>query len=250
MAEKTLTFHSYIDGQRRNLDNALKFRLFGIACPKLHDLYALAIGSLAEAPNSASPAFGQLLLICHSCYLSAATLVGQAQPDDAGAITRRAIEAVRLAAAMKADPMILDKWMAYEDRLERWKARREGKKPKPLNIHIPVEHPIVKELMDIWGMLSDSEVHFTPEYFSSLPWKIERGALFLNYFPGDQQALERSVVHLVGTHLSILRVLEECLDGDFRSIPLWDGVVRSIHEVTKPYADKLGGASDAEVTFD
>ena len=72
------------------------------------------------------------------------------QPDDAGPITRRAIEVVRLAAAMKADPAVAERWIAYEKRMERWQARDQGEMPRPLHIPIPAKTPLVKQLMDTW----------------------------------------------------------------------------------------------------
>jgi hypothetical protein len=199
-------------------------------------MYQLAI---AGAPSGISPFFGQILLICHKSFLAAATLIGQAQPDDAGPITRRAIEAVRLAAALKDDPTIAEKWVAHETRTERWQARREGTKPPRLHVEIPVKHPLVKELMESWGMLSDSDVHFTPEYLISQQWKEEEDSLFLQYFSGDQDTIERAVIHLLGAHMMMLRVLDDCMEGAISRNAQWVQVSKEIHAVAGPYAERF-----------
>ena len=102
-----MVFHEFIEAQRKNLESALKFELFGATCPRMDKLYEI---SIAAVPADNSKVYAKFLLICHKSFLSAATLIGQAQPDDAGAITRRAIEVVRLAAALKDDPAIADTW--------------------------------------------------------------------------------------------------------------------------------------------
>ena len=106
-----LSLCEYIKAQRSNLKSALEFELFGATCPRMDKLYRLSIEAALALPKDKSPALEkslQSLLICHKSFLAAATLIGQAQPDDAAPITRRAVEAVRLAAAMKADPAIED----------------------------------------------------------------------------------------------------------------------------------------------
>lgn len=87
--------------------------------------------------------------MCHKSFLTAANLVAQAQPEDAGPVTRREIEIVRLAAAFKDDESLLDQWNSCEERLKRWEDRRNEKEPEPEPFHIKIEvkHPIGKELL-------------------------------------------------------------------------------------------------------
>lgn len=232
-----MPFQEYIDAQRKNLESALKFELFGVTCPLMDKLYEISIGAV---PKNKSPVFAQFLLICHKSFLAAATLIGQAQPDDAGPITRRAIEVVRLAAAIKVDSSIAKIWLAYEERMERWKTRDKGERPKSLQIHIPVKHPLVKQLMDSWGMISDSDVHFTPEYFHTLRWEKRDDKMFLHYFIGEQRTVESAIIHLLGAHMMMLRVLDECQDGALSGTDEWREIFKKIYTVAKPYADKLG----------
>src|SRR5262249_38848466 len=128
----------------------------------------------------------QTLLICHKSFLSAASLIGQAQPEDAGAITRRAIEAVRLAAIFKTIPEKYAEWAAEEERTKRWDDRRAGKKPKKLQFSLPKVHltieDIIEDLSAMLGVLSDADVHFTPEFLAQLSWKRDKGSIYLGYF--------------------------------------------------------------------
>ena len=202
----------------------------------MDELYEISIGAV---PKDKSQVFARFLLICHKSFLSAATLIGQAQPDDASAVTRRAIEVVRLAAALLNDPTIADKWGAYEKRIERWKARDEGEKPKPLHVPIPVEHLLVKQLMDTWGILSDADVHFTPEYFQTLRWEQRNDRMFLHYFSAEQHTIEVAIIQLLGAHMMMLRILDECLDGAFSATEEWRKTRDAIFAVAKPYSDKF-----------
>ena len=230
-----MVFRHYIDAQRRNLESALKFELFGATCPRMDRLYQI---SIAGVPKDKSRVFGQFLLICHKSFLAAATLIGQAQPDDAGPITRRAIEVVRLAAAINSgDPTVVEKWSAYEERMDRWKARNEGETPKPLRLRIPTEHPLVKQLMVFWGIISDSDVHFTPEFFHSLRWEERDDHMFLHYFSGEQRTIETAVIHLLGAHMMMLQVFDECFNGVLSGNGEWQTLRDEIFSVAKPYAD-------------
>lgn len=226
----------YFKAQRENLKRMLRFEPFAVFFPIVDALYRRSIKLM---PKDKSPVFGQFLLICHKSFLTAASLVGQAQPDDSIPVTRRAIEAVRWSAAFKENPANAHKWVAFEERMKRWKDRREGKKPKPLRISLEVKHPLVKELMETWGILSDAAVHFTPEYFDSLDWKKDEDAIFLNYFVRDQHIIEREIILLAAIHAKILRVLDWCLDGTFGKDEDWRRLMAAGHEKGKPYVAKF-----------
>jgi len=233
----------YFNHQKENLRRAIRFEPFAVLFPIVDDLYRT---SVRLAPKDKSPVFGQFLLICHKSFLAAASLIGQAQPDDADPITRRAIEVIRLAAAVKEDPDEAKKWVAFEERIQRWKDRGEGKRPKPFHASPAVKHPPVKELMQTWGILSDASVHFTPEYFGSLSWKKQETSIFLDYFIGDQRVIEREIILLVGTHATILRVLDWCLDGAFSRDGEWNRLMGQAFEKGRPYAAKFEPATADE----
>jgi hypothetical protein len=102
--------------------------------------------------------------------------------------------------------------------------------------------------MDSWGILSDTDAHFTPEYFLSLRWERRGPNMFLHYFNGEQGTIEMYIIHLLGAHVMMLRILDECLAGAFSSNAEWRKLCSEIFAVAKPYAEKfesgLGGLED------
>lgn len=233
----------YFQAQKENLAALLRFETFAVLIPPVDRLYKTAIDLVPKEPPHL---FGLCLLICHKSFLAAASLVGQAQPDDAGPITRRAIEVVRLAAAVKSDAAVFERWVAFEERMERWKVRMEGEKPKPIHINLDVKHPAVIDLMSMWGILSDADVHFTPEYFYGLDWEKRDGTMFLNYFNRDQRTIEREIVNLSGSHIRILEVLDWCLNGVFRNNENWWQEMGKLIDLGKQFAAKFERASSAD----
>lgn len=142
-----MSLPEYFDALSQNRTNICKFQPYAELIPRVDDLYN-AIIKLVPNERVASVQ-GRLLLVCHKSFLAAASLIVQAQPEDAGPVTRRAIEVVRLAAAFKDDESVLEQWHAWEERMERWEARQKEEKPKHFQVHIEVKHPIVKELMAV-----------------------------------------------------------------------------------------------------
>lgn len=158
--------NDYIAAQRMNIDSARRFEPFALLAPQMDTLYTQAVDLV---PATGPLVIAQLLLFCHKSYLSAVTLIGQAQVDDADAITRRVIEAARLADTLKVNPELLEDWTSWDERIRRWEQRQTGQKPKmPPRPKYVDKHPAVKDLMESYGILSDSGVHFTPELFVSL----------------------------------------------------------------------------------
>ncbi len=215
-----MSIQEYIAAQRANIASISQLPHFSKLGDLTDRLYEVAV---ALVPKSSPPHFGQLLLICHRSFLSALTLIGQAQSDDAAPISRRAIEAARLALAVKRNPENAIKWVAYEKRMERWQTRDRGGKPKPLapKLDLPRDHPILPDLEKYLGIFSDSTVHLTPEYLGSQHWIRNATRLELRYFTSDQRAIECSLITLIGIHGSILRIFDECLDGPFFSDDQW-----------------------------
>lgn len=240
-----MSIEDYIAAQRNNIASIRQLPHFSILGSFTDKLYERAI---ALVPISFPPPFGQLLLICHRALLSALTLIGQAQPDDAAPITRRTIEAVRLAIAVKRSPKNATEWAAYEQRMERWKARDRGEKPKPLSpkLDLPRDHPILSELEKQLGILSDSSVHFTPEYFGSQHWIKSEARIELRYFTSDQRIIERELITLVGIHASILRIFDECFDGSFFSDKEWQQMWQQLETNGRPLSEPFKPADTPE----
>lgn len=235
-----MAIEEYFDAQKENLRRALNWQPFAEIFPLVDKLYTDAIKLV---PSDHSPVYGQFLLTCHKSFLAAASLIGQAQPEDAAAITRRAIEVARFAAVIKTNPKKVDEWIAYDKRMQRWTDRLEGKKPKSFYVDFGEVHPGIKptidDLMQSVGILSDAGVHFTPEFFHDLDWEKHKESLKLRYFKKDQRVLEREIVFTSGTHLRILEVIDWCLDGAFKADADWLNLVATLKEKGKKLAAKF-----------
>jgi hypothetical protein len=194
--------------------------------PRIDELYDRSIGLLRIAEAHAL-FYGDSLLLCHKSFLCAALTIGRRHPDDAAAITRRAIEAVSVARAVKYAPDNLERWRAYETRLARWKARAAGERPRPFQPEIksPPGHQLLDELRRFLGTLSDSLVHFTPEFFENRGRKTERqgdgGHRAMPYVEVDQRVIERELITLGGIHVRIPDLFGECFDNVFVADVTW-----------------------------
>jgi hypothetical protein len=219
-------FDGYLGAQQANLEQVRRLPEFSL----VELLEALYDHSVSVAAGRGGPGhLIHLLVICHHALLSAGATIARAVPNDATGITRRAIEAARLAAALKYDERNLERWASAEARLARWEARRQGKKPKRLSDSVvyPPDDPLVESLGAKLGTLSDSSVHFTPEFFSSQRVRVNRvgagGLVYFQYFEADQRELERSLLFLAAIHLEILQLFDACFDGAFHTDPDWLG---------------------------
>jgi hypothetical protein len=133
--------------------------------------------------------------------------------------------------------------MAFEDRMQRWRARREGNKPKWLKFEPGEVHPGIKptldKLMQMHGTLSDVFAHFTPEYLFELDWQESAQSLHLNYFTREQLELERHIILTSETNLDILELIDWCMDGVFKLDPNWLRLVGTLRERGAPLARKF-----------
>jgi len=238
-----MSIEEYIEAQRANLKSITQLPEFFILVRLVDQIYKHSIEII---PPDSSPRFGRFLLLGHKFFLSSAMLIAQAQPDDAAPITRRAVEMARVCYASKFNEDNLAKWQSYEKRQARWDARLEGDKPPylpPIKYDLPVEHPILNELNKELGILSDSYVHFTPEYFASLNWKddlkSEPPTVNLSYFISEQRVLEREFILLTGSHVKIIRLIDECLDHAFSSKESWKNLMAALYQEGKKLGDKL-----------
>lgn len=233
----------YIEAQRSNLKAIEKLPHYSILVPLVDEIYS---HSIKIVPKDTPPRYGRFLLLCHKSYLAAATLIGQAQPDDAAPITRRAIEIARVCLASKHNEDNYEKWLSYEKRHARWEKREAGEKPPHLpkiQLDLPKDHYILNELMSELGMLSDAYVHFTPEYYTSLNWKDDRKSeppmVRLSYFISDQRVLEREVVLLTGIHAKIIRLIDECLDNFLSHEAEWRKLMTALYQQGKLLSKKF-----------
>jgi hypothetical protein len=229
-----VSFDAYLTAQQRNLDQIRLLPNFtGLVLP-VHDLYERAV---TLVPRTAPRLFGRLLLLSHRNLLSAATLALRALPDDAAAVLRRAVEAARTGLALKYDRDNLGRWLAYDERMERWKQRQQGAKPRSFQSRLtyPPAHPLCEELGRLFGILSDGAVHFTPEFLSQQEWRVDEGAdartIWLSYFVRDQSSIEQGLNAIASAHLLCLAAFDECYDGAFSRNPAWGAARARVQEV-------------------
>jgi hypothetical protein len=222
-----VSFDEFLAGQDGYVQRVRRLPEFNMLIPLLDQMYARALEIFPATGGQAY--FGRLMLVSHRGLFSAGATICRAQPDDAAGVTRRVVEAALTALAIKHDPENFKRWAASEQRVERWKARLEGRKPKPLNdsVQYPKDHPTVDWLRRQVGVLSDFEVHFTPEFLSSRCWEYpvhddpERGLLKLKYFEQDPRELADALRFLASTHAMVLDAFDECLDGAFSRDNEW-----------------------------
>ena len=100
------------------------------------------------------------------------------------------------------------------------------------------------EELDRWcGILSDSFVHFTPEFYASLDWSMKTsidggGEVFLNYFQRDKREIDRHYMMLAAAHTSILKVFDRCLDWGERDDQTKSDVLDRFLLLAKLFADR------------
>jgi hypothetical protein len=208
-------FDGYLEAQTHNLAELRRLPEFAF----VERVMALHDRSFALRARDPDVRFLQLFIVCHGALLSSAATVGRALPGDTIALTRRAIEAASLAAAIKADPANYDRWLDEAKRLARWEERNQGRKPKAQAGRDVVYPPSVNGLRAHLGTLSDAGVHLTPEFVSTQRYRIEPiegtsgGYLRIIYFETEQRELERALMLLGSIHLEILGAFDGVFDG-------------------------------------
>jgi hypothetical protein len=219
-----MPFPDYFAAQQQHLEQITSLPYFRLLMEPVDQLYTISARLMSP---TTSPLSIRLFMTCHKAFLAAASLIARGQPSESAGITRRAIEAGCLARAIKHDETNLQRWLAYEARLARWAARRDGGKPKykPAKVADPPGHEGVAWLRKHFGIISDEAVHFTPEFLDSEDWHEEEGVdtvtLRLEYFEPSQRAIEREIWFLAGVHVRLIDLFDECLDGQLSRSPEW-----------------------------
>ena len=217
-----MPFSDYFAAQQRHLEQITSLPYFRLLMEPVDQLYEI---SARLIPPTTSPVPVRLFMTCHKAFLAAASFIARGQPSESAGITRRAIEAGCLARAIKHDEANLHRWLAYEARLARWVARRDGSKPKykPTKIIDPSGHEGVAWLRKHAGIISDEAVHFSPESLDSEDWHEEAGVdtitLRLQYFEPSQRVIEREIWLLAGVHTRLIDLFDEYLDGHLSRSP-------------------------------
>ena len=178
-------------------ENALAFATaphFASLVPLVDLMYdaAVQLGS----PNH-SPQLTKLLMVCHRDFLVAASQIIRGLPFDSHANTRGAVEAAKVALAIKRNRANVQEWLKGDLRQRRWDARLEGTKPEylPPNRYPELDNePLLRELQQYFGIASDSFIHFTPEFlghqdFSETPTGDGKTSIGLGYFACERDIL-------------------------------------------------------------
>ena len=133
------------------------------------------------------------------------------------------MEGARVALAIKINDANALQWTAYQERHDRWLRRQQNERPRHFVVQFrDVRGDTLIERIDTHlGILSDASVHFTPEFYASLDWQVNRtadtqGEVYLNYFQRGRREIERQFIALSAAHLTILEALNRCCDGRFQ----------------------------------
>jgi hypothetical protein len=214
------TWQTFVEESRAFFDANRGSPLYGLI-EKVEGLYraALAKAPLPKTPTERDNLVQMCFLICHRALASAATSTASGLPEDGVAITRRALEAAKVALAITIDPANLEEWRALNKRTGRWKDRGKGVKPKggpisPQYKGLSTE-TLYEDLTGIIAILSDYTVHFTPEHVLAYEWqqiKNKDGTTDMA-FGVDEDAVPHGLLMLVDQHRLILRVFNRCFDG-------------------------------------
>ncbi|MBL8212934.1 MAG: hypothetical protein JNK87_19620 [Bryobacterales bacterium] len=173
-----------------------------------------AIDSTYELIRNAEhtlPGFARIFVVCHQALYSSASSICRGVPHDAAASSRRALEAARVALAVRKNPKNLEEWVSFAERMGRWQARQEGIKPPAWNLKFDglAGDRMSQQISTITGVLSDYKVHFTPEFLSEVDFQVssEDQVLYSDYLTDDEQAQAQGFKMLAAVHFLILRVL-------------------------------------------
>ena len=231
----------------------------GVRDPDARELMAAldaAYRATIGKPHPGPALFGRFLQVCHKSMLAAYALIAQRQPEDSVAVTRRAVEAAKVALAIKANSANANEWLSFEHRNNRWITRQRGERPKSFRVKYDDlgGNPVADEL-DLWlGVLSDAYVHFTPEYFDSLDWDEKICAdgerqIFLHYFHRGAQEVERHFKLLSAAHGTIFKAFDQCFDGGISADPEMIDAVNRFWQTAKRFSDdyheRYGSGSQA-----
>lgn len=186
----------------------------------------------------------QALALSHRSFLVAMSTIARGQPDDALNIMRNALEASMAAFAIGYDEGNWKKWHAFEERLQRWKDRHEGKKPKPISfdrLRFPKKHAVLESVGKWRGMLSDS-LHFSPDFTDSHEPEMRPSVAFVHYFTEDPDEIDRALRTLAVVHCHALQLFDEALGGVLRQSQEWRDAMRSLAAIGAQLTDEAGAA--------
>jgi len=212
--------------QAKNAESFGRAPHFSSLVPLVDRMYEVG-GELASHHHH-SPTLLKLMLVCRREFLVAASQIRRGLPFDSHANTRRAVEAAKVALALKRNPANGEAWLKTDLRQRRWDARQEGQKPEylpPVRFPELDQEPLLLALQQYFGMASDTYIHFTPEYFgqqefSQQPAEGDKVWVRLEYFAAERDILFHAVT-LCALHIRILLVFDAAFDNVMTSDGGW-----------------------------
>lgn len=236
----------FTNAARNNFDTFSAQPMYAQGVRALDAAYEAAFRAM---PSEGYPViFGRLLLVSHKHMVSAGNLIATCLPEDSAGITRRAVEAAKVATAIRLNDDNTQAWLSFEERNERWIRRQSNEKPKPFHVRFDaMKGDEFSEALDNYiGILSDAYVHFTPEFYSTMCWQVtkyedrEGGQIFLNYFQMDTREIERHFILLMAVHGKILQAFDRCFDGHLYRQPQFKTTVDQFWKTAKALNDEYG----------
>jgi hypothetical protein len=240
-----MNWKTFVESGRAFFDANIGSPLFQLI-ELLDDLYRVTYRTppFPDIGKESDDFFHMCYLLCHRALLSAATVAGSGCPEDGPAITRRALEAAKVALAVKADPNNFEVWKATKVRRRRWDARARDQAPNrrvAFQYNRIATEPLYADLQAVIGALSDFAVHLTPEHVACYEWEWEQtclpGQKPVISFGVDQDAVSMELLMIAGNHRLIMHVFNRCFDGN-----LLDGgeAVSIANKTLTFYKDLLG----------
>jgi len=108
------TRENFINNDQFNLDKIRELSPhFRFLMPRIDQIYDHAFRLIPTGTDEQTVTFARCLRLCHKGFLAAAVTIGRRHPDDAAAITRRAIETASLG-LLPGNPMDAVEWRSAQ----------------------------------------------------------------------------------------------------------------------------------------
>jgi hypothetical protein len=197
----------------------------------------------------------RLMMICRREFLTAQSQVIRGLPLDAHANTRRAVEAAKVALAVKRNRANAEEWLKTDVRQRRWDARQQGQKPEHLpSARFPEldQEPLLAYLQQYYGMASDMYIHFTPEYlgrqtFTQTPQS--DGIVFVELaYIADEREMLFTAISQCSAHAHILLVFNEVFENVMTNDPGWKLLKTTFDQLAADLLRQVPPPSDRETS--
>jgi hypothetical protein len=211
--------------QAKNAETFGTHPIFVSLVPLVDRMYDTA-GLLASKKHS--PTLVRLLMICRREFLAAASQIIRGLPLDSHANTRRAVEAAKVALAVKRNRANAEEWLKTDVRQRRWDARGQGQRPEylpPARFPELDNEPLLAHLQQYFGIASDMYIHFTPEFFGRQTFTQtpqDDNVVFVELaYIADQREILFTAITMCSMHAHILLVFNAVFEQVMTDDPGW-----------------------------